>query len=71
MNLKERFKSETPFFWKKVRTIGVMMLGISSIILASPVALPVGIVSVAGYVATAGGVLGAISQFAVKDDNHK
>ena len=48
-----------------------MMLGISSIILASPVALPVGIVSVAGYVATAGGVLGAISQFAVKDDNHK
>lgn len=71
MNLKERFKAETPNFWKKVRTIGVMMLGISSIILASPVALPVGIVSVAGYVATAGGVLGAISQFAVKDDNHK
>lgn len=71
MNLKERFKAETPKFWKDVRTLGIMMVGVSSIILASPVALPVGIVSLAGYVATAGGVLGTISQFAVKDDNNK
>lgn len=71
MNLKQRFKAETPSFWKKVQTIGLSLAGVSAVILTAPISLPTAVVSVAGYLATAGGVLGAISQFAVKDGSNK
>lgn len=71
MNLKKRFTSETPTFWKRIQTIGLSCAGISAVILTAPVALPTAIVSVAGYLATAGGVIGVISQFAVKDGSDK
>lgn len=71
MNLKQRFKAETPIFWKKVQTIGLSLAGVSAVILTAPISLPTAVVSVAGYLATAGGVLGAISQFAVKDGSNK
>ena len=71
MNLKQRFKAETPIFWKRVQTIGLALAGISAVVLTAPVSLPTAIVSVAGYLATAGGVLGTISQFAIKDGSNK
>jgi uncharacterized membrane protein HdeD (DUF308 family) len=71
MNIKQRFKAETPKFWKRVQTIGLSLAGVSTIILTAPVALPVAVVSVAGYLATAGGVIGVISQLAVKDGSDK
>jgi hypothetical protein len=71
MKIKDRFKAETPIFWKKLQTIGLSLAGVSAVILTSPVALPVAVVSVAGYLATAGGVIGVISQLAVKDGSDK
>jgi len=67
MTIKQRWKAPTPKFWKKVQTIGLSLTGISSVILTAPVSLPIGIVTFAGYLATAGGVVGVISQLAVKD----
>ena len=67
MNLKQRWNAKTPNFWKKVQTIGLSLAGISSVILTAPVSLPVGIVTLAGYLATTGGVVGVISQLAVQD----
>ena len=68
MNIKQRWKAPTPIFWKKVQTIGLSLAGISAVILSAPVSLPAGIVTLAGYMATAGGVVGVISQLTVEDN---
>lgn len=67
MKLLERISAPTPKFWKKVQKIGLVSAGISAVVLASPIALPVGIVAFAGYLATISGTIAAISQLTVKD----
>ena len=62
MNIVERAIAPTPKFFRILRSIGLVFLAISGTIIAAPVALPVALVSVAGYVAVAGGVISAISQ---------
>jgi len=69
MNLKKRFLAKTPKFWKNVQKAGLALAGVSAIILAAPVALPVVLVSTAGYLATAGSVIGILSQLTVEDSN--
>ena len=51
-----------------LRSIGLVLLAVSGTILAAPVALPVALVSAAGYVAVAGGVISAVSQMTVNDE---
>ena len=65
MNIVERAKAPTPKFFKILRSIGLALLGISGSIVAAPVVLPVAVVTAAGYVAVAGGVISAISQITV------
>lgn len=65
MNIVERAKSPTPKFFRVLRSIGLALLAISGTVIAAPVALPVAVVTVAGYVAVAGGVLSAVSQMTV------
>ena len=65
MNLVERAKSPTPKFFRVLRSIGLALLAISGSVIAAPVALPVAVVTVAGYVALAGGVISAVSQMTV------
>jgi len=67
MNLMERIKSPTPKFFRKLRNIGLILGTTSAAILAMPVALPVALLSTAGYLAVAGGVVSAISQTAVDE----
>ena len=62
MNIVERAKAPTPKFFRILRTVGLTMLAISGSVLAAPVALPAALVSVAGYLAVAGGVISAVSQ---------
>lgn len=64
--LLERITAPTPKFWKKVQTIGLVATGISAAVLASPIALPVAIVTAAGYLATVGGTIAALSQLTVE-----
>lgn len=68
MNVIKRAKAPTPKFFRVLRGIGLALLAISGSIVAAPVALPVAVVTVAGYVAVAGGVISAISQITVDDD---
>lgn len=68
MNIVERAKAPTPKFFKILRSIGLVLLGISGSIVAAPVLLPAAVVTVAGYVAVAGGVISAISQITVDDE---
>ncbi|GEP52628.1 hypothetical protein FNO01nite_33000 [Flavobacterium noncentrifugens] len=67
MNVINRAQAPTPKFFKVLRTIGIIMLAVSGSILTAPVTLPAAIISVAGYVAVAGGVLSAVSQVTVED----
>jgi uncharacterized membrane protein YeiH len=65
MNLIERAKAPIPKFFRILRSVGLAMLVISGSVIAAPVTLPVAVVSVAGYVAVAGGVISAVSQMTV------
>lgn len=71
MNLKERAKAPTPKFFRILRTTGLSLLAVSGSIIAAPIALPASIVTIAGYVAVAGGVLSAVSQVTVDDQAKK
>jgi hypothetical protein len=63
-----RMKKPTPKFFKQLRGISLTLATVSAAIFASPVALPAILVKVAGYLAVAGGVAGAVSQTAVKNE---
>ena len=69
MKVVERIKAPTPKFFKILRTIGLALLGISGTIVAAPIVLPVTVVTVAGYMAVAGGVISAVSQMTVVEEN--
>ncbi len=65
----ERIQEPTPKFFKKIRNIGLVLTAISGVIATAPVSLPTVLVTVAGYLAVAGGIDSAISQTAVYRDN--
>ena len=65
----QRVKAPTPKFFKVLRTIGLALATVGGTIIASPIALPAGLVAAAGYLVLGGGVLSAVSQTAVQDDD--
>jgi len=65
MKIVERLKAPSPKFFRVLRSIGLALLAISGSVIAAPVLLPVAVVSLAGYLAVAGGVLSAVSQLTV------
>ncbi|MDD5150632.1 MAG: hypothetical protein PHC28_09135 [Flavobacterium sp.] len=69
MKLVERINAPTPKFFKILRSIGLALLAISGTIVAAPIVLPVTVVTVAGYMAVAGGVISAVSQMTVAEEN--
>ena len=62
MNIIKRAKAPTPKFFKVLRNIGLVLAAVGGTILAAPIALPVVVTTIGGYVAVAGGVLSAVSQ---------
>ena len=72
MNVIERAQAPTPKFFIVLRNIGLVLAAASGAIIAAPVALPAAIVTTAGYLAVAGGVISAVSQITtMNDDNSK
>ena len=69
MTLKERWNAKTPKFWKKVRNIAIGLGAVAGVILTAPVTLPATVITVAGYLATAGTVAATLSQLTVDDSN--
>lgn len=68
MNIFQRAKAPTPKFFKVLRTVGLSLAAIGGSLLAAPVALPVALVTAAGYLTVVGGVIGAVSQTAVGNE---
>jgi uncharacterized membrane protein HdeD (DUF308 family) len=71
MNVVERAKAPTPNFFKILRAVGLALLTISGSVIAAPIVLPATVVTVAGYLAVAGGVISAVSQITVDDKAKK
>ena len=67
--LAQRIQEPTPKFFRKLRNIGLALTAVSSVIVTAPVSLPALLVSVAGYLAVAGGIASAVSQAAVHRDD--
>jgi uncharacterized membrane protein HdeD (DUF308 family) len=68
LSFVERVLAPTPKWFKTIRTIGIALASVGGIIIASPVALPVGLVTVAGYLVLGGSIISAVSQTAVKSE---
>ena len=64
-----RASAPTPKFFKVLRTIGLALAAVGGTILAAPVALPVVVTTIGGYVAVAGSVLTAASQLTIPNDS--
>lgn len=70
MNLINRAKAPTPKFFQKLRSIGMIVAAIGGAIVTAPVALPVVISTIGGYIALAGGVISAMSQITTVNDSN-
>ena len=68
MNLAERVLAPTPKWFKVLRTVGIALASVGGIIIASPVALPVGLVSAAGYLILGGSIISVVSQTGVSSE---
>lgn len=68
MGLMDRIYAPTPPFFAKLRTIGIVAGVIGGALATAPVALPVAVVSLSGYLITAGTIITTISQMAVDDE---
>jgi hypothetical protein len=62
MELKERWLSKTPKFWKKVQRVGIIAGAVGAAIIAAPVALPAALITVSSYLLAIGGVAATLSQ---------
>lgn len=67
-SLLGRANAPTPKFFRKLRTIGITIGAIGTSLIAAPVALPVAIVTAAGYLVTVGSVVAAVSQLTVHQE---
>lgn len=63
-----RMSDKTPKFFRLLRTIGIALAAASGAVLAAPIALPAIVNTIAGYLAIAGSVMGAVSQTAVLNE---
>jgi len=68
LTLAERLLAPTSGFFKTVRNIGLCLAAIGGAIIAAPVSLPAIVVTVAGYLTVAGGVMTAVAQATVENE---
>ena len=68
LHLFQRILAPTPKWFKIVRNIGLALASVGGIIVASPIALPAGLVSVAGYLVLGGSIISAVSQTGVASE---
>lgn len=66
--IMERWVAPTPKFFKILRNIGLVMGAVGTAILTAPVTLPATLVTLSGYLLTAGGVVTAVSQLTIPGD---
>lgn len=68
MSLEQRWNAPTPKFWKRVQKVAITVGAIAGVIIAAPITLPAAVITVAGYVATAGTVAATLSQLTIENN---
>jgi hypothetical protein len=64
--VKKRWSSPTPKFWKSVQKIGIFVGGLGLIMVAPPI----GLAAAGTYLITAGSVIGVLSQLTVENSDN-
>jgi hypothetical protein len=67
MTIKQRWKAETPDFWKKVQKIGLGIGAIGGIIISGTIALPTTVITIGGYMVAVGSVTAVLSKLTIKN----
>lgn len=67
MSIAQRWNAPTPKFWKRVQKIGLAAGAVGAVLIAAPIALPAAVVTIGGYLVTAGSITAALSQLTVED----
>lgn len=68
LTLAERLVQPTSKFFRKIRNIGLCLAAAGAAIIAAPITLPSIVVTVAGYLTVAGGVMTAVAQATVEEE---
>jgi ABC-type xylose transport system permease subunit len=66
-DIKKRWNAKTPKFWKKVQKVAIAVGAAAGVVIAAPITLPATVVTIAGYLVTAGTVAATLSQLTVVD----
>lgn len=67
-DILERALAPTSKFFRILRNIGLVVAAVGAAILTAPVAIPAAIITIAGYLTVAGGVISAVSQVTVSGE---
>lgn len=70
MNVVQRMKTPTPKFYKVLRNIGLGCVAAGGVLVASPVVLPLMVITLGQYLIVAGTVASAISQTTIKQEEN-
>ena len=70
LNLISRIEAPTPKWFRIVRNLGLALSAVGGVLVAAPVALPAGIVTLGGYLLLSGTIIGAVSQTAVSSEEY-
>lgn len=62
---KERWSKPSPRFFKKITKFFIVIGGVGTVLITAPISLPIGLVTLGGYLVTAGAVGGVIAKFTV------
>ena len=68
LSLVERLTAPTSKFFRIVRNVGLCLAAVGGAIIAAPIALPLTLVTVAGYLTVAGSVMTAVAQATVEGE---
>lgn len=64
-SIAQRLQQPTPPFFKKLRTIGLLMAATGGAVMAAQVELPAVVTQIASYLTVAGGIITSVSQMTV------
>ncbi len=62
MSVVERLCAPTPKFFKKLRTVGLILAAAGGVLVAAPIAIPAVVVTIGGYMVVGGAVATAVAQ---------
>ncbi len=65
----QRWASPTPKFFKILRNVGLVIGAVGTAILTAPITLPATLITISGYLVTAGGVVTAVSQLTILQED--